>query len=418
MSRLATARAGARFVGGIYWTRLSSAYAARVRREPMAQMRWAVNQADPYPLYDRFRSRGPMELTRLGNWVSASHGVCQEVLRSRRFAVAGDEPGADAPVAPELLDLSLLTMNPPAHTRLRRLVAPAFTPRRMGGYATSIEHRMQALLDGVDTEGGFDLVSEVAEPLPIAVISELLGIPDVDAAAFATYGSTIGGALDGVRSVGHLRRLVHAQSQLTRIFDDLFRLRTDDPRDDLVSALVAQSDDDTADALMPLCRLLLLAGFETTVNAIGNGIRALLANPDQWRLLVEDPGLAPQVVEEVLRYDPPVQLTARVCLADTQLGATSVRVGEWVIALIAGANRDPEVFPEPNRFDVTRTSGAEHLAFSAGIHYCLGAPLARLELAAAFQVLAERLPGLHLTRPVTMRRSTAIHGPLRLPVAS
>nr|WP_239579135.1 cytochrome P450 [Microlunatus panaciterrae] len=209
-----------------------------------------------------------------------------------------------------------------------------------------------------------------------------------------------------------------AQRQLSRIFDDLFELRRHEPRDDIVSSLVRQQNDEiTPEVIAPLCRLLLLAGFETTVNAIGNGVRALLANPEQWRLLVEDPSRAPQVVEEVLRYDPPVQVTARVSLKDMELGGVQVKENQWVVTLIAGANRDPAVFADPNRFDITRTSSVEHLAFSGGIHYCLGAPLARLELAATFRALAERLPQLHQVGKVKMRRATAIHGPQVLPVA-
>jgi cytochrome P450 len=171
------------------------------------------------------------------------------------------------------------------------------------------------------------------------------------------------------------------------------------------------------EVLLPLCRLLLLAGFETTVNAIGNGVRALLANPDQWRLLVAEPDRAPAVAEEVLRFDPPVQVTARVALSDIEIVGMPIQQNEWVVSLIAGANRDSAVFADPNRFDITRTTAGEHLAFSGGIHYCLGAPLARLELAAAFRTLADRLPNLHQVGPVTMRRTTAIHGPRTLPVA-
>ena len=402
----------------MYRDRAVSAYGARVKREPMDLLGLPAHQTDPYPLYDQIRSRGSMERTRLGNWVSADHSVATEMLRSRQFAVRGEDPTAFDPVPRDLLDLSLLALNPPEHTRLRRLAGPAFTPRRMAGYASLVEQRLHQLVDAVDADRGFDLVEEFASPLPVAVITELLGVPAAKSAALAQYGAVVASALDGVRSIGHLRRLAHAQRQLTRMFEDLLELRRQEPRDDIVSALVAEQDERTStDVLLPLCRLLLLAGFETTLNAIGNGVRALLANPDQWRLLVDDPSLAPQVVEEVLRYDPPVQLTARIALADSELGGVAVRRNEWVVALIAGANRDPAVFDDPKRFDITRTSAAEHLAFSSGIHYCLGAPLARLELAAAFRVLAERLPNLHQIGPSRMRRTTAIHGPLTLPVA-
>jgi cytochrome P450 len=418
VSRLQAAATGARFVGGIYRDRAVSAYAAHIRREPMDRLGLAVNQRDPYPIYDQIRNRGLMERTRLGSWVTASHSVASETLRSRQFAVRPEDPTVFDPVQRDLLDLSLLAMNPPTHTLTRRLVAPAFTPRRMAAYATLVDQRMHQFLDAVDTSAGFDLMSTFATPLPVAVITELLGVPDVNSAALARYGAIIASALDGVRSIGHLRRLVRAQNELTRIFEDLFRLRRQEPRDDIVSTLVAEEDDQTVmEVLLPLCRLLLLAGFETTVNAIGNGVRALLANPDQWRLLVAEPDRAPAVAEEVLRFDPPVQVTARVALSDIEIVGMPIQQNEWVVSLIAGANRDSAVFADPNRFDITRTTAGEHLAFSGGIHYCLGAPLARLELAAAFRTLADRLPNLHQVGPVTMRRTTAIHGPRTLPVA-
>lgn len=409
-------------VGGIYRDRAARSYAARIQHEPLARLRLRAHQADPYPIYDEIRSRGPLIPTRLGTLMSASHAVCTEVVRSRSFGTFDTEPSPGDPSPREMLDLSLLQLNPPEHTRLRRLAAPAFTPRRMVAYEALVEQRIHRLLDAVDPAAGFDLVGDFATPLPIAVISELLGVPDVDEAEFAGYGATLATALDGLHSIGHVRRLVLAQRRLYRIFDDLFALRTAEPRDDLVSSLLAkqsaQADRITPTTLSALCRLLLVAGFETTVNAIGNGVRALLADPEQWRLLVQDPSRADAVVEEVLRYDPPVQLTGRAVLADTELAGTPLRRGQAVVLLLAGANRDPDAYPDPGRFDLTRDPGPEHLAFSGGIHYCLGAPLARLELAAAFRTLAQRLPGLRLAGPVRMARSTAIHGAVSIPVTA
>jgi cytochrome P450 len=410
--------AGSRFLARTYAGRAEASWAARVHRDPMAMLGLPAYQADPYPLYDRIRTT-PMLPTRLGNWATARHAACDELLRNRAFRVTSEEPNPGDPVPRDFLDLSLLALNPPEHTKLRRLAAPAFTPRRIARYEPLVEERTRALLHRAAARQQFDLMTDFASPLPIVVISELLGIPDVNAAAFARYGALIASALDGVRSLGHLRRLVEAQRELTRIFEDLFALRQRDPRDDLVSALVAAENDEiTPDEVLPLCRLLLLAGFETTVNAIGNGVRALLANPEQWHLLIAEPERAPAVVEEVLRYDPPVQVTARVASAPTRLGGVEVERNQWVVALIAGANRDPAAFPDPNRFDITRSSTVEHLAFSGGIHYCLGAPLARLELAATFRVLAETMPQLRQAGQVRMRRSTAIHGPISLPVAA
>ncbi|HEY5786398.1 MAG TPA: cytochrome P450 [Microlunatus sp.] len=417
--RWAAALAGTKVIGGIYRDRVMTAYAARIQKDPVARLGLAPHQADPYPVYDQIRARGPLTATRQGNLVSATHAVCSEVVRSRAFVVFRPEEPKEDRVPREMMDLSLLEMDPPEHSRLRRLVAPAFTPRRMASYEILVERRIGELLDAVDPDAGFDLVSDFASPLPIAVISALLGVPDADEKAFAAYGATLATALDGISSIGHLRRLLHAQKQLRQIFTDLFARRAADPQDDIVSALLAEQDEAITPAVLgPLCRLLLVAGFETTVNAIGNGVRALLADPEQWQLLVEDPDRAPAVVEEVLRYDPPVQLTARAARDDTEVAGVPVARGQALVLLLAGANRDPSAFASPNTFDITRTSHVDHLAFSGGIHYCLGAPLARLELAAAFRALAERLPALRLAGPVKMQRSTAIHGPLRVPVAA
>lgn len=406
-------------VGGIYRDRAMNSHAARIRKDPVALLGLARNQADPYPIFDQIRQRGPLSLTRQGNLMSATHAVCSEIARSRTFVVFRPEQPSDDPLPREMLDLSLLEMDPPEHTRLRRLVAPAFTPRRMAGYELLVERRIGELLDAVDPDAGFDLVSDFASPLPIAVISALLGVREADEKAFAAYGATLATALDGISSLGHLRRLLRAQQQLRLIFSDLFERRVADPQDDIVSALLAEQDEAITPALLgPLCRLLLVAGFETTVNAIGNGVRALLANPEQWQLLVEDPDRAPAVVEEVLRYDPPVQVTARAARDDTEVAGVPVARGQALVLLLAGANRDPAAFASPNTFDITRSSRVDHLAFSGGIHYCLGAPLARLELAAAFRALAERLPTLRLAGPVKMQRSTAIHGPLEVPVVA
>jgi len=411
-SRWATAVAGAKVIGGIYRDRALTAYAARVQKDPAARLGLAEYQADPYPIYDQIRDQGPLAPTRLGNLISATHAVCSEIVRSRSFVVFRPEQAADDPLPREMLDLSLLEMDPPEHTRLRRLVAPAFTPRRMAKYETLVAQRIGELLDAVDPHAGFDVVSEFAAPLPIAVISALLGVPDVDEKAFAAYGATLATALDGISSVGHLRRLLQAQRQLRQIFADLFERRTSDPRDDIVSALLAEQNEEVTAALLgPLCRLLLVAGFETTVNAIGNGVRAMLANPDQWQMLVEDPDRAPAVVEEVLRYDPPVQVTARAARDAIEVAGVPVAPGQAAVLLLAGANRDPAAYASPNSFDITRRPGVDHLAFSGGIHYCLGAPLARLELAEAFRALAQRLPTLRLAGAVRMQRSTAIHGP-------
>ena len=317
----------------------------------------------------------------------------------------------------EALDLSLLQLNPPDHTRIRRLAGPAFTPRRMAGYSTLVDQAIDRLLDRAEHAGEFDLMDAFASPLPIAVMTNLLGLPD-DPEKFRRLGSTIARALDGIWSLGQARHLAAADAELRATFTELLARRAHQPGDDLVSALVAeQGKAITAAELAPLVRLLLLAGFETTVNAIGNGMRWLLQDRAQWQRLVEDPDRASAAAEEVLRFDPPVQQTARVAHAAVELGGVPVRKNQWVITLLAAANRDPEIFPDPNRFDIARPDPADHLAFSGGIHYCLGSPLARMELAQALRALATRFPELRRTGPVVMRPGTTLRGPLRFPVA-
>ena len=246
------------------------------------------------------------------------------MLRSRNYGVSPADGGEDL-VHQDLLDLSLLTLNPPDHTRIRRLAAPAFTPRRMTGYSALVDQAIHRLLDRCERDREFDLMAAFASPLPIAVMTRLLGLPD-DPARFRRLGSTIAQALDGIWSLRQAKVLSQADAELRDTFADLLSRRADDPGDDLVSALVAAAgrSRSPSDELAALVRLLLIAGFETTVNAIGNGMRWLLADREQWELLVADPGRAEAVAEEVLRFDPPVQQTVRVAHADVELGGVTI----------------------------------------------------------------------------------------------
>jgi P450-derived glycosyltransferase activator len=396
----------------LYGQRLAIAYAGYVRRDPVGLLQLRPGRDNPYAIYERLRAMGAVTRTRMGNWATTSHPLCDQVLRDRRFAV---RPEGDAP-GPDELDLSLLEMNPPEHTRLRRLTQPAFSPGRMAGYRPRIEATVGRLLDAAPEQ--FDLVPALAAPLPIAVITDLLGVPDADAAAFARYGTLIGGALDGIRSLSHAAALQAANTELAALFENLFALRRKEPADDLVSRVVAAEGDQVRPAeLLPLCVLLLIAGFETTVNLIGNAVNALLDHPEQWKALCADPAaMAPRAVEETLRFDPPVQRTARVALEPVELDGRTVHKGQWVVTFIGAAGRDPQVYPDPHRYDIQREPTAEHLAFSSGIHYCLGQPLARLEATVALQLLAERMPGLRRAGATRRRTSTTIRGPIRLPV--
>jgi P450-derived glycosyltransferase activator len=414
MADTAALRQLAAFTAELYRAKVALGYQGYLRHDELALLMLHPGRDNPYPLYERLRERGPLTRSRVGQWVTPSHRTCNAVLRDRKFGVVLDGTEGQSGGG-----LSFLEMNPPDHTRLRRLAAPAFSPKKMAGYTALIEKTVQRLLDELPADGAFDLVADFSAPLPIAVISDLLGVPSARAEEFARWGATIGTALDGVKGVRHLRALMQANAGLERLFEQLFEQRRRQPAEDVISTVVAAEGETISPAeMLPICVLLFIAGFETTVNLISNAVMALLAHPEQWAALHADPSLAAGTVEEVLRYDPPVQRTVRVALVDTELDGVELHRGEYVVALTAAANRDPAVYDEPARFDIRRQPSAEHLAFSSGIHYCLGAPLARAEATIALGALAERFPALRQHGRVVRRNASTIRGPLHLPVAS
>jgi P450-derived glycosyltransferase activator len=417
MTRQAQLRQTVSFATGLYRRRFDFAYYGYVHRDPMALLHLRAGRDNPYAIYERLRAQGTLVPTRFGQWVTPSHRICNTVLRDRGFGVRQAELNGMSAASDEF-DMSFLDRNPPDHTRLRRLAQPAFSPKQMAGYRPRIEKQVDDLLDRAAAAGDFDLVSALAAPLPIAVITDLLGVPDADSERFAEVGTVIGSALEGIRSLGHAARLQAANNELRRLFEELFALRRESPSDDLISRIVAaEGDQIQSHEMIPMCNLLLVAGFETTVNLVGNAVKTLLDHPAQWRDLCDDPeGLAGPAIEETLRYEPPVQRTARCALTDVELDGHTVRKGQFVVTLLGAANRDPEAFADPNTFDIHREQTADHLAFSSGIHYCVGQPLARIEAVIALQKLAERMPDLRRTGPVKRRVSSVVRGPIRLPV--
>jgi cytochrome P450 len=411
---VAQLRETASFAGNLYRQRAGLAYYAHVRQDLLELLRTRTGREDPYRIYERIRAEGPLVRSYRGTWITTSYELIDQMLRDRRLGV---RPEGDQ-TAPPPFGFSFLEMNPPDHTRLRRLVAPAFNPRRIATYGPVLEQSAAQLLDATSGQT-FDLVSEFASALPIAAISEMLGVPSDRRGDFARFGATIGSAIERIRSLKHAHELELADAGLETLFAELLELRRSDPREDMISTIVAAEGDQVRpDEMVRMCIMLLIAGFETALNLISNMVLALFDNREQWDAICNDPTLVGAAVEETLRYDTPLQRANRFALEDIEIAGQRVRRHERVVLLLGGANRDPDAFPDPNRFDISRTRSAEHLAFGAGIHYCLGHALARLEGAAALTALVERMPTLHQAGRVVRRNSTGIRGPLRLPVSA
>lgn len=392
--------------------------------DPLARLLRPGSRADAYAVYEQMRDRGPVHRSRTGMHVVVSHALCDAVLRDPRFRVrdrsgrpADQDPFAVASGGP-LAD-SFLEQDPPDHTRLRRLVAPAFRPRLVRDYRERVTALTEDLLDTAVRRGRLDLVADLAAPLPITVITDLLGVPDVDVDRFARMGAVVGQSLGGVFTRRQARELRTAADDLADLFARLERERRATPGDDVIGLLAVARDEGALDIgeLVAACGLLLVAGFETTVNLVGNAVVALSRHPEQWAALRDDPALAAGAVEETLRYDAPVQATVRVPHERVDLDGRTVEPDERVVLVLGAAHRDPHVHPDPDRFDIRRRPVVEHLAFGSGVHYCLGAPLARLEAEVALQVLARRLPELDVVGPLERRPGSAIRGYASIPLA-
>ena len=382
--------------------------------------------ADPYPTYHRLRATDPVHHSPLGFWVLTRYEDVVAVLRDPRLAkeaiasVVAARFGVEVPVG---MRLSMLDRDPPDHTRLRGLVSKAFTPRVVEALRPHIQQIVDGLLERVERAGSMDLIEEFAYPLPVVVICEMLGVPVEDHERFKGWSLEIARSLDLILQPPDsdlARRSVDARHALTDYFRGLIAERRASPRADMLSALIAAEeagDKLSEQELMATCILLLVAGHETTVNLIGNGTLALLRHPDELRRLRENPPLIGSAVEELLRYDGPVQRTARIPSAAVTIGGRTIEAGEMVMPFIGAADRDPAHFPDPDRLDIARSDN-RHIAFGLGIHFCLGAPLARLEGQIAINTLVRRLPKLALAtdRP-EYRQSLTLRGLKTLPVA-
>ena len=391
--------------------------------DPLAQVLRGSPRTDVYAAYEKIRIRGDLASSRLGLRSVTSRRQSEAILRDLRFGVqpaTADSTRSRIDLAQGPLSGSFLELDPPRHTRLRRLTAPAFRPKVIRDFTPVVDEALTEILDRLADREEFDLMTDVADGFPIAVISRLLGIPAADATHFSRIGELVGQSLDGVHTVRQAQELRQAGRELAALFRRLADERRRDPQDDVISLLASAEDggDLAADDLVATSGLLLVAGFETTVNLIGNAVAALHHDPEVWTALVADPSLAETAVEETLRFDPPVQLTVRFTREDVELDGHRLPPGTVVAVLLAAANRDPAAYAEPGRFRLDRAGEPEHLTFSSGIHYCLGAPLARLEGARALRALAERWPDLTLLPGAHRRTGTTLRGFTSLPVSA
>jgi len=364
--------------------------------------------ADPYPMYRQLREQQPvLHLPDAKLFVLTRYADVQALLRDRRlghddFPGLSPEERAAQLANPAIANLkrTMLLQNPPDHTRLRGLVVKAFDARRVEAMRPRIRAIANTLVDGFIGEGSGDLKRLFTHPLPVIVICDMLGIPAADQAEFVKGTRISGRLIDPTPLTAEELDAANASTLATQAyFGALCDERRRNPRDDLLTALVHSETEDgrlTKDELTSNIGLLFAAGHETTVNLLGNALIALYRNRDQLEILRGDPGLLPNAVEEFLRYDSSVQLTARNALEDAEIAGTALPRGHMAIALLGAANRDPAVFEDPDRLDVRRHN-VKPLSFGGGIHHCLGAQLARIEAAEALRVLFERLPGLELT---------------------
>ena len=360
---------------------------------------------DPYPRYEQLRSEDPVHWNEgIQVWVLTRYQDVLDALRNPhlssvtiptllRQAGSGDEA-----LEKIFLDMMLFS-DPPDHTRLRSLANKAFTPTVLAGIRSQIQDTVDRLLDDVQERGSMEVISDLAYPLPSVVISELLGVADGDLERFKKWTNVIAAFLGNIREVedniGPARESV---AELNRFLKETIAKRRAEPKDDLLSALVTaedQGDSFSEDELYSMCIMLIFAGHETTTNLIGNGILALIENPSQLGLLRNQPSLIESTVEEIIRHNGPVQSISRIALEDLQIGNKQIANGDRISLTLGAANRDPERFSDPDRFNIERTDG-RHIGFGFGIHFCLGAALARMEGQAAIGSVVSRMPELAL----------------------
>ena len=390
---------------------------------------------DPTPYYHQLRNEAPVHHSASGAIFLTRFEDCRELLRDNRFGKAArdseslipsSDPDAKAVREAQLERakaekrvVSMLFLNPPHHTRQRGLVSRAFTPRRVEQLRDSIRQLADDIVGAFVAEGGGDFLKEVAFTLPVAVIGTMVGVPEDDWPRFRSIVAALTVGIEPAATADELREAGDAQNEIRDYFKKLVAVRRADPRDDLLSDLIAVDDDgDTLsdEEIISVAILLFSAGFETTTNLIGNGMGALLANPDEMKKLWADPTLCTSAVDEMLRFDSPVQLDGRSALEAAEIAGVSVEPGQRVMTLLGAANRDPAQFTDPDRFDITRDEGPP-MSFASGIHYCLGANLARAEGQEVFGALIRHCASVEASAPLKRRNRVTLRGFESIPLA-
>ena len=376
---------------------------------------------DPYPSYAKLRRKDPVHWSRLiKSWVLTTHGDIDFVLRDHKRFANDTRNTLEQMTENQVNEVhSMLYLDPPDHTRLKSLVSQAFTRRAIEAMNIRIEVIVDQLLDKIEDDK-FDAIEALAHPLPNIVISEMLGIPPEDQIRFRDWSDNVASSLEPNRSHQELQVIEQSLESLHAYFDEVIDNRRADPQEDLVTVLCQAEEEGeklTHQELLVTLTLLLVAGNETTKNLIGNGLLALLQNPAQMELLRKDSALVPLAVEELLRFDGPVQMDTRTALEDVEIGGKQIKRGEFLVLVIGSANRDEQVFCDPDSLKINR-SAQNHLAFGRGIHHCLGAQLAQMEGQIALRKLCQRFPDLRLAgRPVHNNR-VVLRGLTDLPVST
>ncbi len=390
---------------------------------------------DPYQFFHLLREHEPVHHTPFGVYLLTRHADAATIVRDPRLsnnqehsdlfrAFAEANPPSDDDAMSQMNSVVMLFMDPPDHTRLRGLVSKAFTPKMVERLRARVREIVDERLDAVEAggDGRMDVVTELAYPLPVVIICELLGVPAEDHATFQSWSSELAASIDPdpLITPDQQVRIEAAGNAFLEYFTDLIERRRRSLRDDLLSALIEAEEGGerlTEEELLGTALFLLIAGHETTVNLIGNGTLALLRHRDQLERLRDDPDLDRQAVEELLRFDSPVQLTQRITLDDYDVGDVTIPKGQNLIPLLGAANRDPAEFDEPDRLDLGRANANRHLAFGGGHHFCLGASLARLEGAVAIGALVRRFPTIELAGEPVRKTTFTLRGLEHLPVA-